>query len=256
MVDWYDNTKLGSVIIFDNSSGIYQQHTCSLNTHQCSGEESLVIAILPSIFLAFGSLTFIAINTKELKKLNRTIFYFASVILIIFLISIFMFPEISENISKLLRLGIVTMGEGPITFTHVIPASQLRTPGTIVEYFSFASDTSGNYNETQHRYFIVQGSSTTTIPETTSTVSEGQGGETTTVRTTTTTRTTTIPQTTTILTTTTIELTTTTSETTTTISEEETKEKKTFYVLSIIGVFVMIAIAILFLNYIKISKSL
>lgn len=190
-VDWFSDSSLNSVIIYENSSGSYQTHVCNLNTHQCSGEEIILRTnVLPSIILVLsGSLTFIAVKLKKLKKLNKVMLYFVCIIVIIIVISVFMFPKISKNISNLSRLGIFQILGGPTTFTHLIPGSQLNTPGMVVGYYSFANDSAGNYNMTNMtvpiKTFIVQAASTTTTTITSTT--------TTSTLTTTTSTTTTVP---------------------------------------------------------------
>jgi len=177
-VDWSDNTDLNTVIFYENSSGTYQTHNCSLITYQCSGEETILETtnLYLIIFIFSGSLTYIVISIMKLKRLNKTMLFFVGIILVIILISVFMFPEISQNISKLLRLSIFRMAVGPTTFTHVIPGSQLNTPGIIVEYYSFANDTAGNWNTTQNNTFTVQPTTTTTPAQVTTTPSGSGGG--------------------------------------------------------------------------------
>jgi len=86
----------------------------------------------------------------------RIILPFVIVILLIFLIAV----SLSwENITRFFaRLGItppiVIEAFPPTEFTYTIPASQL-TAGEIVEYFSNATDSSGNPNETTKQTFTV-----------------------------------------------------------------------------------------------------
>jgi hypothetical protein len=69
----------------------------------------------------------------KLKKYHKLIFYFTGIIVLIFLISVFMFPEISKNISRLLHLDIVPMGRPTITAMPMELGSGVNiTDGTII----------------------------------------------------------------------------------------------------------------------------
>jgi len=98
-------------------------------------------------------------KNESKKKAFRLILNFAIIIAIIFLIALLLSWE---NITRFFaRLGLVP----PITimgveeeFTYTIPSSELQA-GESVAYYSFANDTSGNWNETNRtlplRTFIV-----------------------------------------------------------------------------------------------------
>ncbi len=86
------------------------------------------------------------IKNKNEKKTLRVILPFIIIIIIIFLIAI----SLSYNISRFFaRLGIGQIGIMAVqqNFIYTIPASQL-SPGEVIGYYSFANDTSGNWNTT------------------------------------------------------------------------------------------------------------
>jgi len=156
-VEWFDYEYLDTVIIYENSTGAWEEHVCNLVTGVCSGE------ILGSSFFVFLGMTStfisLAIIRAKKRKLSgkfKTVLTFTTVILIIFLISMLLFPEIPERISKtLMRLGIIPMAVSR-EFTHTIPASNLDV-GEVVGYYSYANDSLGNENTTENRTFIVRG---------------------------------------------------------------------------------------------------
>jgi len=161
-VTWSDNERLDTVIIYENSTGVWEEHVCNLETGQCSGEilsYSFIVSV--GITSTFISLLIIRVRmvrkrSKKFKNKFEKFLSFVIVILIIFLISLILFPEIPRNISRVLeRLEIIPMAFPPKTFTHEIPASNLDV-GEVVWYYSFANDTSGNWNETINKSFFVR----------------------------------------------------------------------------------------------------
>jgi subtilisin family serine protease len=156
-VDWSDNVGLQTVIISENSAG-WINHTCNLVTGQCSGELILVnSAFLEVVLIISSSLIIILATRAVIKKSNvpRIVLIFFGLILCIIFVSILSFPEVLRNISRVfMRLGIISMTT-PQTFTHTIPASQLRGGG-LFSYKSYAQDTSGYWNETITKTFFAE----------------------------------------------------------------------------------------------------
>jgi len=228
-VTWSDNEDLDTVIIYENSTGSWKEHVCNLETGECSGETILGASNISIVFFGLTSSLIVIFSIKIGKKIKlkselKTIVNFITIILVIFLISMVLFPEIPRNILRMLRLAIVPMVFPPKTFTHKIPAENLDG-GEVVAYYSFANDTSGNDKMTEIMTFTVEEEvtststvSSTTTPSTTTTSGPDELGSTTSTTTTSTASTTTIATTTfltTYITTTYI-----TKKTTTTISGE------------------------------------
>jgi hypothetical protein len=171
-VDWLDNVSLQTVLISENSTGIWENHVCNLSTGQCSGEIRLVTISLSVVIVVIACLLILIFMSKfETIKIGNTLIVFIGLILCIILLSVFMLPEISRNFSRtLMRMGIIPMTT-PQTFTHTIPKENLMA-GKVVGYKSYANDTAGNKAETDTKTFIVQlAIVTTTIMSTTTTTS-------------------------------------------------------------------------------------
>jgi len=157
-VTWFDYEDLDTVIIYENSTGTWTENVCSLVDGTCSGE-----IVSYSIILFFGItsalVSLIIIKRRKTVKLSgkfKIVLIFIPVILVIFLISILLFPEVSRNFSRMLmRLGIIPMAFPPTEFTHNIPAENLEL-GEVVGYYSYARDILGNENWTENRTFTVQ----------------------------------------------------------------------------------------------------
>jgi hypothetical protein len=158
IVEWYDNVGLETVIIFENSTGSWKEHVCDKTTGQCSlgiSHLSLIFTDLTSSFLIFViPFTFI-ISLFGIGHKPKILLAFLSIVIFIFFLSIFLYPEVSRNFSRALsRLGIIPIG--PIkTFSHNIPASELNVD-EVVFYYSYANDTSGNENKTEIKSFKVR----------------------------------------------------------------------------------------------------
>jgi hypothetical protein len=160
IVDWYDNVGLDTVIIYENSTGVWEEHICDKETGHCSlGITHLSVSSdITSSFLIIGffiPFNFVILALNKVGRLHKIILPFLGLVVSIFILSILLFPEVSRNISRTFsRLGIIPLG--PIkTFSHTIPASNLNS-GEVVGYYSFANDTSGNENMTEIRTFLVQ----------------------------------------------------------------------------------------------------
>lgn len=77
------------------------------------------------------------------------------------------FKELTNNFLRtLVRLGAAPM-RAPRTFKLTIPAENLK-PGSVVAYKSYAQDVEGNWEETEMRYFKVEGEAKMTTSTTTS----------------------------------------------------------------------------------------
>jgi len=161
MVDWSDNVDLDNVIIYENSTGVWKEHFCDKATGQCSlgiVNLSLTSTGLTSSFLIIAFIATFAVIIIILIKVVRApriISSFLSIVIFIFLLSIFLSPELSRNISRTFsKLGIISLG--PIkTFSHTILASELNA-GEVVGYYSYANDTAGNFDMTEIKSFTVQ----------------------------------------------------------------------------------------------------
>ena len=177
VVQWVDNVSLKTVIISENSTGLWEDHICNLSTGQCSGEIRLISIGLSVVIVVIACLLILTFISKTgVIKIGNTLLVFLGLILGIILFSIFMFPEISHNLTRtLMRMGIIPMAAPPQTFTHTIPKENLMI-GKVVGYKSYTNDTDGNEAETVTKTFIVQTAVTTTtttvttIPTTTTTI--------------------------------------------------------------------------------------
>jgi hypothetical protein len=161
MVDWYDNVDLDSVVIYENSTGIWKEHVCDKATGQCSLgiiNLSVIFADLISSFLIIVFIipfTFVIPKLMKIGRIPKIILTFLCIIIFIFLLSISLSPELSRNISRTFsRLGIIPLRRLK-TFSHTIPASDLNV-GKVVAYYSYANDTAGNFDMTEIKSFTVQ----------------------------------------------------------------------------------------------------
>ncbi len=174
MVDWFDKLGLDVVIIYENSTGVWEEHVCDKTTGRCSLgiiSLSLISTDLTSSFLIIGIIATFTVVILILIKLGRVpkiILPFLGIVIFIFLLSIFLSPELSRNISRAFsRLGIVPRIPAK-TFSHTIPTSNLNA-GEVVLYYSYANDTAENEVKTEINSFTVQSveavTTETTIPE-------------------------------------------------------------------------------------------
>ncbi len=169
MVDWYDNVDLDTVIIFENSTGSWEEHFCDKETGHCS---SGVIIFFDNPILLIGFVipfTVFVLTPIKMKGTSKTLLLFLGLGISIFLLAILLYPEVPRTLS---RLGIMPL-IGRKTFSHTIPASELNA-GEVVAYYSYAEDTSGNEETTEIKSFIVEINETPEIVKTTP-VEEEQG---------------------------------------------------------------------------------
>ena len=170
IVDWLDNVDLDTVIIYENSTSVWKEHACDKTTGRCSlgiVNLSVISADMASSLLIVGFIIVFAVIIIVLIKVvhaPKIISSFLAIVLFIFLLSIYLSPEISKNMSKTFsRLGIIPVGP-VITFSHTISASELNA-GEVVSYYSYANDTSGNEAKTKINSFTVQSVEVvTTVP--------------------------------------------------------------------------------------------
>jgi hypothetical protein len=161
LVDWSDNINLDSVIIYENSTGVWKEHICNKATGLCSLGIITLSAIsvhLPSSILIIGIIIpfiVIILILVNLGRIQKIALPFLGIVIFVLLLSIILSPEISRNISKsLAKLGIIPVVYMK-TFSHIITASKLHAD-EVVAYYSFANDTTGNSNTTEIKNFIVQ----------------------------------------------------------------------------------------------------
>ena len=161
IVEWQDNVGLETVIIFENSTGSFEEHICDKQTGQCSlgiNHLSVISSNLINSFLIISFIipfTFTVSTLIKVGQIPKTILAFLGIVILIFFFSIFLFTDLQVNISRVLsRLGIIPLAHVK-TFSHTIPASKLST-GETVAYYSYANDTSGNEAKTEIKSFTVQ----------------------------------------------------------------------------------------------------
>ena len=159
IVGWYDNVGLDTVIIYENSTGSWEEHVCDKNTGHCSPGviHSSMVSDLSS-FLAIMFITpftVVIIKLMRMGRIPRIVLPFIGLVISILLLSILLFPEVPRSISRALsRLGIMPWGRLK-TFSHTVPASNLDV-GEVVAYYSFANDSAGNEDMTEIKSFTVQ----------------------------------------------------------------------------------------------------
>jgi len=160
IVGWYDNVELDTVIIYENSTGVWREHVCDKETGHCSlGIVHLsVVSNLTSAFLIVVFVipfTFVISTLIKMGRVSKIVLPFLGLVIAIFFLSILLFPEVARNIStSFLRLGIIPIGAMK-TFSHTIPASELNV-GEVIGYYSYANDTAGNEDRTEIKSFTVQ----------------------------------------------------------------------------------------------------
>jgi len=180
IVGWYDNVALGTVIIYENSTGSWEEHICNIETGHCSSgitNLSTTSANLTGLFLVIvfaTTFTILILNPMKAKGISKIVLPFLVLVISIFLLSILLFPEVSRNISlSLSRLGILPL-RGLRTFSHTIPASELDA-GEVVGYYSYANDTAGNEATSGIKTFTVQTGEVILEEIETSSIKEEQG---------------------------------------------------------------------------------